>query len=81
MKSSERALEVLPEPNKQYAKDFENYLQVLNRNPKTIGSRMLELAWLLKHLGKDAKRVTKTVYLLLIYSLCLAFRSHRYILV
>jgi len=59
MKSSERALEVLPEPNKQYAKDFENYLQVLNRNPKTIGRRMLELAWLLKHLGKDAKQATK----------------------
>jgi hypothetical protein len=47
MKSSERALEVLPEPNKQYAKDFENYLQVLNRNPRTIGRRILELAWLL----------------------------------
>jgi len=59
VKTAEHRIEKLPEPNKQYAKDFENYLQVLNRNPKTIGRRMLEIAWLLEHLGKDAKQATK----------------------
>jgi len=43
-KAADRRVEKLPEPNRQYAKDFENYLQVLNRNPRTIGLRMLELA-------------------------------------
>jgi len=43
VKVVEHRIEKLPEPNKQYAKDFENYLQVLNRNPRTIGRRMLEL--------------------------------------
>ena len=47
VKAVEHRLEKLPEPNRQYAKDFENYLQVLNCNPRTIGRRMLELAWLL----------------------------------
>jgi len=55
-KAAEHKVEKLPEPNKQHAKDFENYLQVLNRKPKTVGRRMLELAWLLGHLGKDANR-------------------------
>jgi len=59
VKVVEHRIEKLPEPNKQYAKDFENYLQVLNRNPRTIGRRMLELAWLLERLGKDAKQATK----------------------
>jgi len=40
VKAAEHRIEKLPEPNRQYAKDFENYLQVLNRNPKTIGRRM-----------------------------------------
>jgi len=44
----------LPEPNEQYAQDFENYLQVLNRKPRTIGRRMLELAKL-QELISDAK--------------------------
>jgi len=43
-KAAEHRVEKLPELNKQYAKDFKNYLQVLNRNPRTIGRRMLELA-------------------------------------
>ena len=47
IKMAERVIEALPEPNRQYAKDFESYMQVLNRKPKTIGRRMLELAWLL----------------------------------
>jgi len=59
VKVVEHRIEKLPEPNKQYAKDFENYLQVLNRNPRTISRRMLELTWLLEHLGKDAKQATK----------------------
>ena len=59
VKIAEHALEALPDPNKQYAKDFENYLQVLNRNPRTIWRRLYEIAWLLKHLGKDAKQATK----------------------
>jgi len=58
-KAAEHKVEKLPEPNRQYAKDFENYLQVLNRKPKTVGRRMLELVWLLEHLGKDAKQATK----------------------
>jgi len=56
VKAAEHRIEKLPEPNKQYAKDFENYLQVLNRKPRTIGRRMLELAWLLKCFGKSAKQ-------------------------
>ena len=28
VKAAEHRIEKLPEPNKQYAKDFENYLQV-----------------------------------------------------
>jgi len=59
MKAAEHALEGLPEPNRQYAQGFEKYMQVLNRNPRTIGRRMLKLAWLLKHLGKDAKQAKK----------------------
>jgi len=59
VKAVEHRLEKLPESNRQYAKDFENYLQVLNRKPKTIGRRMLELASPLEHLGKDAKQATK----------------------
>jgi len=59
VKAAEHRIEKLPEPNKQYAKNFENYLQVLNRKPRTIGRRMLELAWLLERLGKDAKQATK----------------------
>ena len=59
IKSADLRVEKLPEPNRQYAKDFENYLQVLNRKPKTVGRRMLELTWLLEHLGKDAKQATK----------------------
>jgi len=59
VKAADHRLEKLPEPNRQYAKDFENYLQVLNRKPRTIGRRILELAWLLEHLGKDAKQATK----------------------
>jgi len=47
VKVVDRRVEKLPEPNRQYSKDFENYLQVLNHKPKTIGRRMLELAWLL----------------------------------
>jgi len=58
-KSAEHALEALPEPNRQYARDFEKYMQVLNRNPRTIGRRLGELAWLLQHLGKDAKQAAK----------------------
>jgi len=58
-KTAEHKIAALPEPNKQYAQDFENYLQVLNRKTRTIGRRMLELAWLLEHLGKDAKQATK----------------------
>jgi len=34
-------------------------MQVLNRNPRTIGRRLGELIWLLQHLSKDAKQVTK----------------------
>jgi len=59
VKVADRRVEKLPEPNRQYAKDFENYLQVLNRKPRTIGRRMLELAWVLQHLGKDAKQAAK----------------------
>jgi|GEM_PF-5368255 len=53
-KTAEHKIEALPEPNEQYAKDFENYLQVLNRKPRTIGRRMLELAKL-QELISDAK--------------------------
>jgi len=49
----------LPEPNRQYAKDFESYLQVLNRNPRTVGRRIIKLVWLLEYLGKDARQATK----------------------
>ena len=59
VKVADHRVEKLPEPNRQYAKDFENYLQVLNRKNLTIGRRMLELTWLLQHLGKDAKQATK----------------------
>ena len=51
VKAADHRVEKLPEPNRQYAKDFENYLQVLNRKPRTIGRRMLEFAWLLEHSG------------------------------
>jgi len=57
MKAAEHALEGLAEPNRQYAKDFENYLQVLNRKPRTIGRRILELAWVLQHLGKSTSKL------------------------
>jgi len=46
VKAADHRVEKLPEPNKQYAKDFEN-LQVLNRKTRTIGRRILELVWLL----------------------------------
>jgi len=59
VKAADHRLERLPESNRQYAKDFENYLQVLNRNPRTVGRRIIKLAWLLKHLDKDAKQATK----------------------
>ena len=59
MQTAEHVVEALPEPNRQYANGFEKYMQVLNRNPRTIGRRMLELAWLLQHLGKDARQATK----------------------
>ena len=59
VKMAEHVIEALPEPNRQYSKDFENYLQVLNRNPRTIWRRLYEIAWLLKHLDKDAKQATK----------------------
>jgi len=36
VKVAEHRVENLPEPNRQYAKDFENYLQVINHNPRTI---------------------------------------------
>ena len=49
VKAADHRAEKLTESNRQYAKDFENYLQVLNRNPRTIGRRMLELEWLLEH--------------------------------
>jgi len=61
VKAADHRVEKLPEPNRQYAKDFENYLQVLNRKTRTIGRRMLELAWVLEHLGKDAKQATKKI--------------------
>ena len=54
-KVANRRVEKPPEPKKQQAKEFENYLQVLNRKLRTIGHRMLELAWVLEHLGKDAR--------------------------
>ena len=41
VKAADHRVEKLPEPNRQYAKDFENYLHVLNRKPRTIGLRML----------------------------------------
>jgi len=59
VKAADHRVEKLPEPNRQYAKDFENYPQVLNRKTRTMGRRMLELAWVLEHLGKDAKQATK----------------------
>jgi len=51
VKMAEHVIEALPETNRQYSKDFENYLQVLNRNPRTIWRRLYEIAWLLEHLG------------------------------
>jgi len=59
VKVAEHALETLPEPNRQYARGYEKYMQILNRNPRTIGRRLGELIWLLQHLGKDAKQATK----------------------
>jgi len=61
MKAAEHALEALSEPNRQYTKDFEFYMQVLNYNSRTMGRRMLELEWVLEHLGKDAKQATKKI--------------------
>jgi len=59
VKMAEHVIEALPEPNRQHAKDFESYMQVLNRNPRTIWRRLYEIAWLLQRLGKDAKQATK----------------------
>jgi hypothetical protein len=41
---AEKNIEALSEPNKQYAKDFESYLQVLNRNSRTVWRRIYEVA-------------------------------------
>ena len=59
VKMAEHVIEALSEPNRQYSKDFESYMQVLNRNPRTIWRRLYEIAWLLEHLDKDAKQATK----------------------
>jgi len=51
VKMAEHVIGALPEPNRQHAKDFESYMQVLNRNPRTIWRRLYEIAWLLEHSG------------------------------
>ena len=55
-----RRIEALKEPNRSYALQFKDWMELQNRATRTIAKRLDELIFVLKELGtKDAKEATK----------------------